>query len=350
MLSVTLSVALANGLSLSDTWWAAISGFAVMQASFTGSVERAAHRIIGTLMGAALGTLVGACIGDRPWLLVPALGLIGGLTVDRASRSNAAYAWILGGVTTLMVTNEAHGLVSFPATASFAMLRVAEVAVGTLSCLLVASVFHFVPWWHKKGRAQLQDSDSGAEVDSASPPAITSKSPSNSVQPPRMLLPLDAALSISILASLSYFVQLPGFAQAMVTVIAVLFVPATVPSGSPQHPIMQKMVHRLVGCLLAGALGVALLHLLRGQAIPCILALSIGVWVGCHVQTGREEASYVGRQFTVAFIMVFVQDHGWSADPLPALMRLAGILTGIVVLATVMLTTGKVRFHSSAQG
>lgn len=59
MLSVALSVALANSLGLSDTWWAAISGFAVMQTSFAGSVQRAAHRIIGTVTGAALGAIAG---------------------------------------------------------------------------------------------------------------------------------------------------------------------------------------------------------------------------------------------------------------------------------------------------
>ena len=56
MLAVALSVALANALSLSDTWWAAISGFAVMQTSLAGSAQRAAHRIMGTVTGAALGT------------------------------------------------------------------------------------------------------------------------------------------------------------------------------------------------------------------------------------------------------------------------------------------------------
>lgn len=42
MLSVALSVALAHALGLSDTWWAAISGFAVMQSSFRASAQRAA--------------------------------------------------------------------------------------------------------------------------------------------------------------------------------------------------------------------------------------------------------------------------------------------------------------------
>jgi uncharacterized membrane protein YccC len=111
---------------------------------------------------------------------------------------------------------------------------------------------------------------------------------------------------------------------------------------------MEKMVHRVAGCLLAGALGVALLPLMQGQAILCMFALSVGVWIGCHVQTGREGASYVGRQFTIAFIMVFVQDHHWSADPVPALMRLSGILTGIVVLAAVMLATSRLHLPPSS--
>jgi hypothetical protein len=36
--------------------------------------------------------------------------------------------------------------------------------------------------------------------------------------------------------------------------------------------------------------------------------------------------------------MVSVQDHQWSADPRPALLRLGGILIGVVVIAGVMLT------------
>ena len=133
MLSVALSVALANALHLSDTWWAAISGYAVMQTSFSGSVQRAAHRIIGTVIGAALGTLAGPWIGDRPWLFVPVLGAIGGVAVYQANGPRAGYAWVLGGVTALMVTYEAHALVSFRETAMFAALRVAEVMVGTLA-------------------------------------------------------------------------------------------------------------------------------------------------------------------------------------------------------------------------
>jgi uncharacterized membrane protein YgaE (UPF0421/DUF939 family) len=341
MLSVALSVALANALGLSDTWWAAISGFAVMQTSFAGSVQRAAHRIMGTVIGAALGTMVGPWIGDRPWLFVPVLGAIGGVTVFLANGSKAAYAWILSGVTALMVTYEAHKFASVQATALFATLRVAEVAVGTFACLLVASVFHFGPKWYRKNRTPVAASSARAAAESGAPAAAVSTPPLESVRPTRMLLGMQAALSITLLASLTYVLHLPGFAQAMVTAIAVLIVPPGLAADRTQQPVMEKMVQRVAGCLLAGVLGVALLPLMHGQAILCMLVLAIGVWAGCHVQTGREGASYVGRQFTIAFIMVFVQDHHWSADPLPALMRLSGILIGIVVLAAVMLATSK---------
>src|ERR1700761_6455659 len=348
VLSVALSVALANALHLSDTWWAAISGFAVMQTSFAGSVQRAAHRIMGTVIGAALGTLAGPWIGDRPWLFVPALGVIGAVTVYRANGSKAAYAWILGGVTALMVTYEAHKFATVRATAIFAALRVAEVAVGTLACLLVASVFHFGPKWYRKNRTSLAASVARAAGDSGVPSAAILTPPLESARSTRMLLCLQAALSITILASLTYVLHLPGFAQAMVTAIAVLIVPPGLAIDRTRQPVMEKMVQRVAGCLLAGAIGVALLPLMQGQAMLCMLALSIGVWAGCHVQTGREGASYVGRQFTIAFIMVFVQDHHWSADPVPALMRLSGILAGIVVLSGVMLATGRLHLVPSS--
>lgn len=139
-----------------------------------------------------------------------------------------------------------------------------------------------------------------------------------------------------ILASLAYAWNLPGFAQAMVTAIAVLILPASALGTPTRKPIAERMTQRLLGCLLAGGVSLALLPLLGDHAFACVIALCAGVWPGCHVQTGTQGASYVGRQFGIAFIMVFVQDHHWSADPMPALTRFAGILCGIAVLSAVM--------------
>jgi len=103
------------------------------------------------------------------------------------------------------------------------------------------------------------------------------------------------------------------------------------------------MAHRVLGCLLAGIVGVAMLPLMRGHPALCLGALALGVWIGCHVQTGKEGASYVGRQFTITFLMVFVQDHQWSADPMPALLRLVGIFAGMTALLIAVFATAGTR-------
>jgi len=337
VLSVALSVVLANVLHLSYTWWAAISGFAVMQTSFSSSVERAAHRVIGTLLGAALGALAGPLIGDRPWLFVPALGVIGGVAAYYANGSKAPYAWMLGGVTALMVTYEAHMLSSIEATAVFAALRAAEVIVGTLACVLVASAFHFGPQWYRRLRPPPVLATPLAIGEGAAALQTSAQPSPDVLHRNRLLLGGQAALAIVLLAALTYWFDMPGFAQAMVTTIAVLILPAGKLVDTTRQPIIEKMVQRVAGCLLAGVAGMALLPLMHEQAVWHMLVLSMGVWVGCHVQSGQEGASYVGRQFTIAFIMVFVQDHHWASDPTPALMRLSGILAGIMVLGGVML-------------
>jgi hypothetical protein len=331
MLSVALSVELANGLHLADTWWAAISAFVVAQTNWSDSLQRAMQRILGTVLGACLGTLVGPWIGDRPWLFIPVMGLIGGTAVYRGNRPGAAYAWLLGGITASMVTFEAHLLESTRATAAFALMRIVEVAVGTGSCLVISGAFDLgLRWYARKGAR------------AASPlvaPLAPAQAPAATLARTDLTLGLQGALAMALLASLTYKLRMPGLMQGMVTVVAVLILPQAALAVPGRGPVMEKMTQRLIGCVLAGAVGLALLPLTRGAAIACMIALSLGVWVGCHVQTGLQGATYIGRQFTIAFIMVFVQDHGWSADPAPALTRLSGILAGIVVLAAVMLTT-----------
>ncbi|SAK89889.1 FUSC family protein [Caballeronia ptereochthonis] len=358
MLSVGLAVALAYAFHLTNIWWAAISGFAVMQSKFSACAQRGVHRVVGTVAGAIIGAVAGPVIGDLPWIFVPLLGLIAGVSVYRALVSDAGYAWVLGAVTSLMVTFEAHRLASASATASFALLRVAEVVVGTFACVAVSALFHAGLQHYRKSRGaapvpRAQAASTVDRVDGANA-QTTNVMPSDAAQAVqaveashvaraeqtalamRRRLAWQSAWSVMILASLAYAWNLPGFAQAMVTAIAVLILPASALGKATRKPIAERMIQRFLGCLLAGAASLALLPLLGDNAFACMIALCAGVWIGCHVQTGAQGASYVGRQFSIAFIMVFVQDHHWSSDPLPALTRLAGILCGIAVLSGVI--------------
>jgi uncharacterized membrane protein YccC len=359
VLSVVLAVTLAHAFELENTWWAAISGYAVMQATLGSSLQRGADRILGTLVGAAVAIVVGTLIGNRPWLFVPAMAVIGGVSVYCGNGSSAPYAWTLGGLTAVMVMYQSHALESYRATAVFGGMRAAEVIVGTVSCIIVAAAFHYAAKWYRLTRpapsidALHEDPAAIAEPPapphalgmSATPaPAAGDASADGALRPDRRLLCLQGALAVAVLALLAYYLDVPGFLQALVTSVIVLILPAAIPPGHSEHVVAERMWHRLAGCLFAGIIAIALLPVMKGDALLCMLALSLGIWVGCHVQTGKEGASYIGRQFTITFIMVFVQDHQWSADVPQASMRLAGIFEGILVLAAVMAATNWIRF------
>ncbi|WP_233236663.1 FUSC family protein [Bordetella sp. LUAb4] len=341
LLSVALAVAVAHALHLTHTWWAALSGFAVMQTAFAASMQRAAYRIVGTIVGAALGTLAGPWIGTVPWLFVPAMAVIAAVTVYNVNASRWAYAWMLGGITALLVMCEARTALAIQPTADFATMRVAEVVIGTLACVVVATVFHW-------GETTYGKRKSGAVALPDPPPQSSAESAAITSPAVRRLLGMQAALAVALIAACVQFLRLPGYEQAMVTAIAVLMLPAGLQPDTVRKPMVEKMAHRVIGCLLAGIVGVAMLPLMRGHPALCLVALALGVWVGCHVQTGKEGASYVGRQFTIAFLMVFVQDHQWSADPMPALLRLVGIFAGMTALLVAVFATAGTRLSRNS--
>ncbi len=354
VLSVGLAVLLSHALGLSHTWWAAITGFVVMRDSFGGCIERGFHRVLGSVVGAAIGSLIGPWIGDRGWLFVPLLALVGGYTVVRANDSKASYAWVLGGVTAMMVLYEAPRLGSTQSIFQFAVARVVEVVVGTLACVLVSGAVQSAV---KRVRLRRAVPSAARASDNAGAPAEAEADVEQPFASPvvsntraiRLRLAIMTGIAVAIIAPFTWVFNLAGFAQAMVTVIALVILPADALAQRSTPAVIERMVQRVLGCLLAGVLGVGLLPLTHAAALPCMIALSLGIWVGCHVQTGVEGASYVGRQFTVAFIMVFVQDHQWSADPAPALMRLSGIFMGVVVLSAVMLAVRALPFRDDAR-
>jgi uncharacterized membrane protein YccC len=146
---------------------------------------------------------------------------------------------------------------------------------------------------------------------------------------------LHGALAVVLLSILVSLRELQAFPQAMVTTIAVLIVPLTASESSVRVSVAQRMLQRVAGCLLAGAVAFTLLPLIGQRPVWCQAALALGVWAGAYLQRGVASVRYMAVQFAVAFLMVFVQDGGWTVDGWPALLRLGGVFAGIAALGLV---------------
>ena len=326
--SVAIAVFAAHALGLQDSWWAAISAVMVMQENFGASLYRGLLRMAGTIAGALAAFVLGPLIAPHLIVFMLVMGLVTFGCLFAALVFRHSYAWVLTLVTFVMVICEAVNPQGH--LGEFAFERVANVAVGTAACVLVVGLVDMRLMLSVLARSQRWR-------DIAMPTISGRLSEAPVDRHGAALHALQGAIAMVLLSVAVSLWQLGPLAQGMVTTIAVMTVPLDAASGAPQIQVAQRMAQRFIGCLLAGCVAFALFPLIESKPVWCQVVLCLGVSAGTYMQTVFPRARYVAVQFLVAFVMVFVQDQGWTIEERPALERLAGVLAGIVTLYAVFL-------------
>lgn len=319
-LAVGAAVVLALALRLGDPWWAGISAFICTQASQPQSLDKAALRIVGTIVGAALGFVLAPWAAYDPAATLLLLFAAGTLAILGGLLSPHGYAWLLGGITAIMVT---LGALDDPTQAlPIAFYRAAEIVLGSATAVGIALLLGLpgdkagpaAPGWHS-----LLDRNWHA-----------------------LSHAMRTGLAIAIVPLLWRQLELPNLSQMAISVGAVMAVPAL--SGVPDQDaaaIRQRLLHRFAGCALGGFAAVLLLALPITHAfLPWLALLMAGAWITTQVQTGRHGVSGVGVQAGVAMILTLVQGWGPPDSLLPAVSRVAGMLCAIGLLLAVGLLLG----------
>jgi uncharacterized membrane protein YccC len=322
VLSVLLAVTLADALQLDDLSWAAFSGYMVMRADISEATQRGLMRIAGTVSGAAFGVVLAPVIADEPALLVVSLFVATWIGSFGSLKSRHSYAWVFFGITAGLIMTEA--LAAPGNVLHFAATRAAEITVGTVSCILIASLFS----------ASRMGAQTGAQVI-----ANTAREPT---PVPEMLSEAwfeahwvwlehatRSALAVALLPLIWRWFEIEDFSQTALTSFVIMVVPDTVIREGRHRAIIERMIQRAAGCLLGSAAALASLSALGDTLLPSLLVLSVGVWLGHHVQNGRNGVSYVGTQFVLGLLVTLVQGPGPITDITPGLERLVGILIGV---------------------
>ncbi|QVV60457.1 MULTISPECIES: FUSC family protein [unclassified Leclercia] len=311
--AVLVSVLLSDLAGFDYSGWAALSSYAVMNNSVKASMVRAFNRVTGTVLGGVLALLLTTYLVQDSAFLVLFCAVVGGVAVWQADISRWSYSWVLGAVTSMMVMAEAQKNSELRHLLRFTFNRIEEVVLGCVVCIAITLLFYPL-----NRRRQV-----------APPHQESHPEPAH-----RPLLPLQAGITLLLVTPILLVFQLTGFWQAMVSVLAVFILPA---STQPlQQQIGQRMQQRLYGCMAATLLSFILLPLMHHYPPVYIAILVAGLWLGCHLQQGKSSISYFGRQFTVAWIIVFIQDTLWLAEPIQAVMRCASILIAIIFISIVM--------------
>jgi uncharacterized membrane protein YccC len=318
VLSVLMAVTIADALELDDLVWAAFSGYMVMRADPWEATQRGLMRIVGTLSGAAFGVILAPAIADDPALLVAAFFIATWIGIFGSLKSSYSYAWVFFGITAGLVMTEA--LAAPDDVLHFAATRAAEIIVGTTSCILVASLF--------------SASSTGTQVvvnvarEATPVPGVLSEGwfAANWVQFEHAT---RSAVAVALLPFIWRWFEIENFRQTAVTSFVMMIAPVAVITEGRHRPIIERMAHRSAGCLLGSAVALASLSALGNTLLPSLLVLSVGVWIGYHVQNGRNGVNYLGTQFALGLLTTLVQGPGPVTDITPGLERFVGILIGV---------------------
>jgi uncharacterized membrane protein YccC len=330
ILAVLLAVTVATVLELDDISWAAFTGYMVTRADIATSIPRGLMRTAGTVGGALIGWLVAPAVADAPLLLMIGLFAVSWIGTFQALVSRYSYAWMFFGLTAALVMTEA--LASPATTVYFTGTRVAEIIIGTLSSLLVVSLFA---------------SDDIPIPAEAPHPASTT----NLLQGLRTIVQESwlrehwsllvystrSALAVGLLPLVWRWFEIEDFSQTAVTSYVVMIVPAAAVREHRQQPIYERIAHRTIGCLLGSIVAILCLSLFSNAAPLGLLALCAGIWVGHHVQIGHEGIGYLGTQFVLGFLITFIQGPAPAVSIVPGLERLLGIVIGSAMLCLFML-------------
>jgi uncharacterized membrane protein YccC len=315
--SVLLAILIAKLAGTHNIGWAAFSSFLVIRSHISASMQRATFRVLGTICGAIAGYFVATHIEKHmEWVCLTLLLVVTG-TMYMALVSCRMYAWLLTGLTFLMVVVEST-TPQAASPASFARSRVTEILIGTSASLIVSYVSSKVvrPWipgqppkaalshrgWHRKAS----------------------------------LHALKAGISAALIPILADWLATPALIQAGVTVMAVMVIPLSSVDQNT-NAVSRRMVHRFIGCSLGAFLAITILLTCRHDPVLMTFGLCIGVAIGRHIENGANRYAYIGVQFALAFLVILVPDDYSLVSIKPGMERLLGIITGFTLLATTML-------------
>ncbi len=330
--SVTLALLAALSLHSDEPWWAAITAFMVTRAAPATAVLRAIMRVAGSIVGAVAALIVLRLFiyQSLPFLLclfaLSCIGLFGFTT------SRYGYAWLVGAVTACLVI-----LMSFdqPQQAfATAVNRVIDVMIGTAASLIVAGLMPVpadaaavpAPALLEPPPLSFWRRSYGAELQRWLPPNA-----------PLVLHACRGGLTVMLLPALAEWIAPVSPVTIGVTAVVVMSIPTTAIFRSDSRAIIERGVHRLLGCLIGALAGLVCLAFIGSDFLLWIALIPPGIWLCSQIQTGTTGVSYIGMQAMFAYLMSMVQGQGPPDSIAPGFTRLVGVMGGLSILFVVTL-------------
>jgi uncharacterized membrane protein YccC len=315
-LACWLASVLAFAFHLDDPWWATISAWIVAHPERHALLEKAANRILGTVVGCIASFWLALWIEGRPSLQTVAMFALGSIGVYNRFRSSRSYAWTIGAITGLMIV--ATSLETPGQIFHIAVYRSCEVICGVVAATIVELLLY----------------RQNSPVDSATAPTKPAAKPFVPPvdRPTALRLATIGGVSMMLIPILWSRLYLPSLTQIAVSSFVVLDRDA-----ASTH---FRGLLRILGCFAGVAFALLALRLEPDSFVLWTIILIAGIFLFALLHHSNSRWSYVGTQGGIAFIISLVSGLGPPDSIVPAANRISGMLCGVGILICVSFVFG----------
>ena len=283
------------------------------------TLQRGLLRIAGTIVGGALAFFVVPLLAGTLALRAAGLFVVGTATIYMALTARHAYAWLISGLTFIMVLLDKveHPHVELT---DFVKTRLIENATGTGVCVLVslASTLTLRRWWP------------APRMRAAEPLGWHRHAFRHAAQ---------GGVAAALLIAMASLLPLPALSQSAIAIVAVMLVPTADLRASTLSPVTNRLFYRFVGCIAGGVFGGVFVLLASGAVIVLMAATALGVAAGRYWESGSPAHRYAGTQFTFAVLITLVPDNFAQATAGPGWDRLLAVFIGMAVVEPVLIAS-----------
>jgi len=327
VLAVLLAIAFAHLLKVDHVSWAAFSGYMVIRSQLGMSLTRGTLRVMGTFFGAILAWAVVTWLNPSAPGMSVALAIVGAFVMYHALTRWCSYGWLFCGVGFSMVLLDVIGHPTDEVT-HFMFSRITEVAAGTFASFIVGFLSHL------SLRPLLADNTKPA----ARLMNLAGWQPAAGRGAVHAAVALAILPLLPLLPRLGVHIDSDVLGQAATTILVIMVVPLST-QAKDQRIVSRRVLQRFAGCCSGALLGVIGVIVSHGNVAAVMAWVSICVLIGRHIENSGKSFSYVGMQFTLVSLFIFVPDSYRELTAEPGFGRLAGVFVGILILQTVRFAT-----------
>jgi uncharacterized membrane protein YccC len=316
-LACWLATVLAFAFHLDNPWWATMSAWIVANPERHALLDKAANRILGTVVGCVASYWLALWIEGRPSLQTVAMLAIGATGVYNRFRSARSYAWTIGAIGGLMIV--ATSLETPGQIFHIAVFRTCEVICGVVAATIIELLLY---------RPNSPVDSTTARTKPAAKPFVPPVD-----RPTALRLATIGGVSMMLIPILWSWLYLPSLTQIVVSSFVVLDRDA-----ASTH---FRGLLRILGCFAGVVFALLALRLGPDSFFLWTVILIAGVFLFALLHHSNSRWSYVGTQGGIAFIISLVSGLGPPDSIVPAANRISGMLCGVAILICVSFVFGR---------